>query len=98
MVTVALATTYGLWVLFAGSPELPAYRSEDEQVHIDMLRLVFYAVGGVVALTIPYRRQHLHEAAERREATRLFNERFAAAAEQLASEGEEPLVMFDYRQ
>ncbi|WP_155830337.1 pentapeptide repeat-containing protein [Glycomyces tenuis] len=89
VITVALAATYGLWVLFTGSPALPSYSADDDQVRIDVLRLVFYAVagiGGVVALTIAYRRQRLHEAAERRDDTRLFNERFTAAAEQLASE------------
>lgn len=50
-------------------------------------------IGGVVALTMAYRRQHLGEAAEhreeakeRRENTKLLNERFAKAAELVGSD------------
>ncbi|WCN79661.1 pentapeptide repeat-containing protein [Micromonospora sp. LH3U1] len=50
-------------------------------------------VGGVVALTVAYRRQHLGEAAEhreeskeRRENTKLFNERFTKAVELVGSD------------
>ncbi|MEU4693761.1 hypothetical protein [Actinoplanes sp. NPDC023714] len=43
-------------------------------------------IGGVVALTVAYRKQDHGEAAEHRENTKLFNERFGKAAEQLGSD------------
>jgi len=62
----------------------------------DAMKIVLAVVGGlggVVALTVAYRRQHLGEAAEHREEekenrerTKLFNERFAKAAELLGSD------------
>jgi hypothetical protein len=56
---------------------------------LEIIRLSFYAVagmGGVVALTIAYRKQRLGEAAEAREDSKLFTEQFAAAADQLSSD------------
>ncbi|WP_170215942.1 pentapeptide repeat-containing protein [Asanoa ferruginea] len=53
---------------------------------LDALKIVLSIVGGlgaVVALTVAYRRQQHGEAAEYREDTRLFTERFAKAAELL---------------
>lgn len=62
----------------------------------DAMKIVLAVVGGiggVVALTVAYRRQHLGEAAEHREEakehrenTKLFNERFAKAVELLGSD------------
>jgi uncharacterized protein YjbI with pentapeptide repeats len=62
----------------------------------DAMKIVLAVVGGiggVVALTVAYRRQHLGEAAEhreeskeRRENTKLFNERFAKAVELVGSD------------
>ncbi|MGI5503974.1 pentapeptide repeat-containing protein [Lentzea sp. CA-135723] len=43
-------------------------------------------VGAVVALVVAYRKQHLGEAAERREDIKLFAERFTKAADQLGSD------------
>ncbi len=43
-------------------------------------------IGGVVALAVAYRKQHHSEAAERREDTKLFNERFRGAADLLGSD------------
>jgi len=43
-------------------------------------------VGGVVALVVAYRRQHLGEVAEAREHSRVLIERFGAAATQLGAE------------
>ncbi|MEV0718936.1 hypothetical protein [Asanoa sp. NPDC050611] len=53
---------------------------------LDALKIVLSIVGGlgaVVALTVAYRRQQHGEAAEYREDTKLFTERFAKAAELL---------------
>ncbi|WP_436528544.1 hypothetical protein [Actinoplanes sp. HUAS TT8] len=47
---------------------------------------VVAGIGGVVALTVAYRKQGHAEAAERRENTKLFSERFGKAAEQLGSD------------
>jgi hypothetical protein len=43
-------------------------------------------IGGVVALVVAYRRQQLNEAEHLREATKLFNERYASAVDQLGSD------------
>lgn len=56
---------------------------------LDVVKLVLGAVAGVgalVGLVIAYRRQLVAETADDRERTRLFNERFNAAAEQLGSD------------
>ncbi len=47
---------------------------------------VVAGIGGVVALTVAYRKQGHSEAAEHREDTKLFNERFGKAADQLGSD------------
>lgn len=47
---------------------------------------VVAGIGGVVALTVAYRKQAHGEAAEHRENTKLFNERFGRAADQLGAE------------
>ena len=47
---------------------------------------VVAGVGALVGLVIAYRRQLVAEAADDRDRTRLFNERFSAAAEQLGSD------------
>lgn len=60
-----------------------------DQTTVEVIRLSFYAVagiGGVVALTVAYRRQRLNEGAEEREQEKRFDERFTAASDQLASE------------
>ncbi|MFG2037317.1 pentapeptide repeat-containing protein [Dactylosporangium sp. NPDC048998] len=43
-------------------------------------------IGAVVALTVAYRKQDQGEAAEHREETKLFNDRFGKAADQLGSD------------
>ena len=56
---------------------------------LDVVKLVLGAVAGVgalVGLVIAYRRQLVAETADDRERTRLFNERFNAAASQLGSD------------
>ena len=47
---------------------------------------VVAGIGAVVALTVAYRKQDQGEAAEHREDTKLFNERFGRAADQLGAE------------
>ncbi|WP_168801538.1 pentapeptide repeat-containing protein [Glycomyces buryatensis] len=92
MVGLAGLAAVVLWDFFAArfpSP-LPA------DLKVDVVRLVMYVIaglGGVVALVIAYRRQRLGEAAatlelaaDSREQTKAFNERFAAAAEQMSSD------------
>jgi hypothetical protein len=56
---------------------------------LDSVKIVLTIIGGIgaiVALTIAYRRQHGGEAAERRESTRVFTDRFGKAADQLGSD------------
>jgi hypothetical protein len=52
---------------------------------IKIVLVVVAGIGGVVALTVAYRKQDLGEAAEHREDTKLFTERFTKTAEQLGS-------------
>ncbi len=87
-VTIAAAVTYlGLHYLhfreFRPEPELSA------ATLYDLLKVAFAVaagIGAVVALVTAYRRQRITEFAEQREGTRLFNERFTAAAGQLGDE------------
>jgi hypothetical protein len=53
---------------------------------IKIVLAVVAGIGGVVALTVAYRKQDHGEAAERRESIKLFNERFGRAADQLGSD------------
>ncbi|GAB3234299.1 hypothetical protein GCM10027447_31270 [Glycomyces halotolerans] len=88
-VIVALGIVYALWYLFTGSLALPSVSNPTDSEKLEIIRIVFYAVagiGGVVALTVAYRRQRDNELAELREESRHFNERFAAATEQLSSD------------
>ncbi|MFI6272487.1 pentapeptide repeat-containing protein [Micromonospora zamorensis] len=52
---------------------------------IKIVLAVVAGIGGVVALTVAYRKQDHGEAAEHRENTKLFNDRFGRAADQLGS-------------
>ncbi|THV21696.1 pentapeptide repeat-containing protein [Glycomyces paridis] len=77
-----------LWLLTSDATS-PLSDAPTDQTVLEVVRLAFYAVagiGGVIALTVAYRRQRMSEAEIDREDAKLFNERFAAAAEQLASE------------
>lgn len=53
---------------------------------IKILLSVVAGIGAIVALTIAYRKQDLGEAAEYREDTRLFIERFGRAADQVGAD------------
>ncbi|WIM99949.1 hypothetical protein ACTOB_003619 [Actinoplanes oblitus] len=92
---VAAGVGIGLWALL-GRPSLtgtpgpggtPAAWSVQNTFEAVKIALTMVAgIGGVVALTVAYRKQGHDEAAERRENTKLFNERFGKAAEQLGSD------------
>ena len=74
------------WAL--GEPELTGRQAWTTSNTFDALKIVLLVVagsGGVVALTVSYRKQRLSESAEHREATRLFTERYNRAAELLGS-------------
>jgi len=89
--TVTAGITTVLWAGAGGGVAvIPANTSV-----LDLLKLgltVTAGIGGVVALVVAYRKQRLNETAETRldaaatrEDTKLFNERFGAAAQMLAS-------------
>ena len=90
-VAVTAFVTAGLW--WGAGGDL-AVVPEKTSV-LDLLKLgltVTAGMGGVVALVVAYRKQKVHETAEtrldaaaEREDTKLFNERFGAAAEMLSS-------------
>jgi hypothetical protein len=98
--TLALAVVIAALVTFLGLRALHFREFQPEPrlsaaTLYDLLKVAFAVaagVGGVVALVTAYRRQRVAEFAqdlatrtEAREATRLFNERFAAAAGQLGT-------------
>lgn len=88
-VIVAVGVVYALWCLFTDSLSLPSVSNPTDAEELEIIRIVFYAVagiGGMVALTVAYRRQNDNELAELREESKHFNERFAGATEQLSSE------------
>lgn len=89
---IAVAAVFVLWRVFAG-----VFSSGlDDALRVEVIRLILYiiaGIGGVFALVIAYRRQGLNEAAEirieraeAREESKVFNERFKSASEQLSSE------------
>jgi hypothetical protein len=89
MVAAALAVLAGLLWLLTSDRTSPLSGAPTDQIILEVIRLAFYAVagiGGVIALTVAYRKQRLNEAEAEGERAKLFNERFAAAADQLASE------------
>lgn len=75
-----------LWWLL-GSPALAGgFEATDRFELIKIALAVAAGVGGVVALVVASRRLHLSEAEHGREDTKLFNERFGNAADQLSSD------------
>jgi uncharacterized protein YjbI with pentapeptide repeats len=86
---VALAGLAALWALalvLLHHPALP--RSHVISVHdtVGVAQLVFASVAGagaLVALVVAYRRQRVSETSSAHDRTRVFNERFATAADQL---------------
>jgi hypothetical protein len=88
-VTVAALTAWALWLLL-GQPALrPANTgTASTQDKFDGLKIaltVVGGIGGVIALTVAYRKQRLGEAAERREDTKAFTDRFTKASELIGS-------------
>jgi len=89
MLLAALAVLAGLLWLLTSDRTSPLTAARTDQITLEVIRLAFYAVagiGGVIALTVAYRRQRLSEIEVDREDAKLYNERFAAAADQLSSE------------
>lgn len=94
LVLLALATAVaavvglGLWWVL-GRPRGGGAGGWSTQDTFDALKIalsVVAGVGAVVALTVAYRKQVLSEAAEYREDTKLFTERFTIAAGQLGAD------------
>ena len=92
---VAVAAGTGMWAAF-DRPDLAVPGATvpggavvwSVQNTFDAIKIVLAVVagiGGVVALTVAYRKQDHGEAAEHRENTKLFNDRFGRAADQLGS-------------
>lgn len=89
---LSVAAVFVLWAIFRGV--FPG--ALKDELKVEVIRLILYIIaglGGVFALVIAYRRQGQNEAAEKRieraedrEDTKLFNERFKSATEQLSSE------------
>jgi hypothetical protein len=90
VLATAVVSVVGLglwWVL--GRPGTGAVGGWSTQDTFDALKIalsVVAGVGAVVALTVAYRKQVLSEAAEYREDTKLFTERFTTAAGQLGAD------------
>lgn len=90
VVAVGSAAAVGavLWWLL-GRPPLRQTGGWTTANSFDFAKIVLAVIGGVgavVALVIAYRKQHLGEAAERREEIKLFAERFTKASDQLGSD------------
>ena len=85
----ALVIAYLLWILWTGTWRLTLTDDLDDKARIEIAKIVLAIVGGlggVVFLTIGYRKQCDGEAAEAREQSKHFHERFSSAAEQLGSD------------
>ncbi|WP_344648974.1 hypothetical protein [Cryptosporangium japonicum] len=88
LAVVLLAAVASLLWAALGAPPLTssgAARPLTAAERLDALKICIAVVGGlggVVALTVAYRKQRDNEAAERREQTRVFNDRFVAATSQ----------------
>ena len=95
-IAVVLALGVALFLLSAcllwaalSFPALTGPKALAADSRFDLVKIslsVVAGVGGALALVVTYRRQRLAEAAERREDTRLFNERFLTASSQLGHE------------
>ena len=95
VLALALGAAWGLWRLWSGTWALMLTEDLDDKARFEVAKIVLAIVGGlggVVFLTIGYRKQRDGEAAERRndaaearEQSKHFHERFGVAAEQLGS-------------
>ncbi|AZQ39779.1 hypothetical protein EJ357_45395 [Streptomyces cyaneochromogenes] len=82
-------TVLGLLWLMLGAPRVQAtgpLKPSDAYDAIKIALAVVAGIGGVVALVVAYRRQHLSEATDAREYDKALIERFGAAAEQLGAD------------
>ncbi|MDO8149162.1 pentapeptide repeat-containing protein [Isoptericola sp. b515] len=98
VVAAALGAAAVLWVVWraAGEPRIEQIDILSIATTFDALKFaggLVIGVGGSVALVVAYRKQHLGEAEHRRQEqsaardqTRLFNERFARASDQIGSD------------
>lgn len=94
LAAVVLAVTGGILLWLLGWPSLPRAAAFTTTETLDLLKIALAVVagfGGVVILSVNHRKQRFtekdHDLAKKqdgREQTKLFNERFAAAAEHLA--------------
>jgi uncharacterized protein YjbI with pentapeptide repeats len=85
----AAITVIGLLWLMLGAPQVHVsgpLRPSDTYDAIKIALAVVAGAGGVVALVVAYRRQHLSEAANAHEYDKALIERFGAAAEQLGAD------------
>jgi hypothetical protein len=87
LLSVTVAVLVGLMVWFLlGRPSVSRSVPLNATAVLDLTRIALVVtggIGGVVALVVAYRRQRLHEQADRRETGKLFTERFIAASAQL---------------
>lgn len=85
----AAITVLGLLWLTLGAPQLRVSESLKPSDTYDAIKIALAVVagaGGVVALVVAYRRQHLSETTDAREYEKALIERFGAAAEQLGAD------------
>jgi uncharacterized protein YjbI with pentapeptide repeats len=86
-VMVAAGAGFGLW-WGLGSPDFRGGTLNPRE-WLELIKIalaVTGGIGGVVALVVAYRRQRINEAEHLREATKLFNERYTSAVDQLGSD------------
>jgi uncharacterized protein YjbI with pentapeptide repeats len=87
---VAVAVGTALWAAFdrpdLGVSGAAAWSVQDTFDAMKIVLAVVAGIGGVAGLTVAYRKQEHSEAAEHRENTKLFNDRFGRAADQLGSD------------
>ncbi|MEE1759742.1 pentapeptide repeat-containing protein [Streptomyces sp. SP18BB07] len=89
LAVAAALTVLGLLWLMLGEPRVQVsgpLKPGDTYDAIKIALAVVAGVGGVVALVVAYRRQHLNEATDLREYGKALIERFGAAAEQLGAD------------
>ncbi|GHA55911.1 hypothetical protein GCM10010303_79720 [Streptomyces purpurascens] len=89
LAAVAAITVLGLLWLGLGAPRVQVpgpLRPSDTYDAIKIALAIVAGGGGVVALVVAYRRQHLNETTDAREHDKALIERFGAAAEQLGAE------------
>jgi hypothetical protein len=70
----------------SGGQTGPAWTVSNTFDALKIVLSVVAGIGAVVALTVAYRKQDQGESAEHREETKLFNDRFGKAADQLGSD------------